>query len=139
MESSVHLHLTATVVVIKWVWHLNVKIIYMDMLFLQDLHCLWSFWYFCSLYFAFQCFGFLWIYDQVLYDTFNPIHFIMCCETHNLFPGIYFILFFLLLHLPSQRISCFLLYFHKLCLLYECWELWTVSDWLLSSHSHIVL
>lgn len=71
----------------------------------------------------------LWIYVQVLHDTFNPIRFTMCCETHNLFPGIYFMFsFFLLLHLPSQCISCFLLYFHKLCLLYEHCELWTVSD-----------
>lgn len=50
----------------------------------------------------------LWIYVQVLHDTFNPIHFTMCCETHNLFPGIYFMFsFFLHLHLPSQCIPYF--------------------------------
>lgn len=49
----------------------------------------------------------LWIYVQVLHDTFNPIRFTMCCETHNLFPGIYFMFSFFFSIFPPNASPAF--------------------------------
>lgn len=131
MESSVHLHLTAIVVVMKSFWHLNVKNIHMNMLFLQDFHSLWSFWYswfFLSM-FWFDC-GFMskWCTKSII----NPIYFAAYWENGNpckFFPCIHFIVTSVFFPcLPFQHISCLLLYFHELCLLAKKWALWTISD-----------